>query len=678
MMPLTQFKISELATQWTMADQMTSALNSTGCALSLWNRERDLVETFVDYNRDCLAKTDPPGTTYLLKDNPVTRRVLETGQPIVIRRDDPNADQAELSKMKRQDIQVLLMLPLIARERVIGMMELVDDTKAREYTPGQIRLAESLASQAAIAVENAKLFEEVEERRVYLEVVLGAAPDAIATLDTHHRIVEWNSGAEQLFGYSREEVIGLNIDHLVTNPDVFVEAAGFTQIIMCGKGLPPTKTVRYRKDGSPVDVIVAGSPILIDDELIGAVSVYTDITKSKRAEEALRYRVEFEGLISALSTHFVNLASDEIDSGINHALQTIGKFAGVDRSYVFLFSDDGTKMDNIHEWCAGEMKPQIDNLKGLPIEVFPWWMEQLKRFEHIHIPRVADLPPVAGAEKEILQAQNIQSLIVVPMTYSGSLIGFLGFDSVLEEKSWPEDMIALLRLVGELLANALKRKLAEEALRDAHSALEIRIHERTAALARANKALRIEIAERKKAEETIKHMAYRDPLTSLPNRRLFTDRLTMALTHSQRNQQKLAVMLLDMDHFKEVNDTLGHGEGDRLLQVVGERLTRLLRKGDTVARMGGDEFMLLLPEITGEKSAVKVAANILKALRDTFVFDGHEIHATASIGIAIYPDDGGDGNILVKRADNAMYLAKNQGRNNYQRYTSAIRAKSQA
>ncbi len=178
-----------------------------------------------------------------------------------------------------------------------------------------------------------------------------------------------------------------------------------------------------------------------------------------------------------------------------------------------------------------------------------------------------------------------------------------------------------------------------------------------------------DITERKRAEEIIKHMAYHDDLTGLPNRRLFNDRLYLALAHAQRSQQKLAVMLLDLDHFKVINDTLGHSVGDQLLQVVGERLVSLLRKGDTVARMGGDEFMLLLPEIAQVEDAAEVAARILEAFREPSVFDGHELHITSSLGIALYPDDGEDEDTLMKNADIAMYRAKGEGRDNYQRYT---------
>jgi diguanylate cyclase (GGDEF)-like protein len=175
--------------------------------------------------------------------------------------------------------------------------------------------------------------------------------------------------------------------------------------------------------------------------------------------------------------------------------------------------------------------------------------------------------------------------------------------------------------------------------------------------------------ERRQTEEQLHYLATHDALTGLPNRRLFNDRLTLEMAHVYRNQQMLAVILLDLDHFKNVNDTLGHSVGDQLLQVVAERLTSLLRKSDTIARMGGDEFMLICPEMARGEAAAKVAHKILDAIRKPFVCDGHQLHVTTSIGIALYPDDGEDVDMLMKKADIAMYHAKEKGRDSYQRYT---------
>jgi two-component system cell cycle sensor histidine kinase/response regulator CckA len=190
------------------------------------------------------------------------------------------------------------------------------------------------------------------------------------------------------------------------------------------------------------------------------------VRELKRVEGALEHRVEFEGLITTVSTNFIDLAPDEIDGAINHVLQAIGEFAGVDRSYVYLFSDGRTKIDNTHEWCARGMEPRIQELKGLPIDELPWALEEIRSGETVHIPSVADLPTGASPGEEHWQWQDIQSLIVVPMIYRGSLEGFLGFDSVQEPKTWAEDIIVLLRIVGEILVNALEHKRATGMIRD--------------------------------------------------------------------------------------------------------------------------------------------------------------------------------------------------------------------
>jgi len=185
-----------------------------------------------------------------------------------------------------------------------------------------------------------------------------------------------------------------------------------------------------------------------------------------------------------------------------------------------------------------------------------------------------------------------------------------------------------------------------------------------------------DITESKRAEETIRRLAHHDALTGLPNRALFNDRLSVALAPAQQNQHELTVMLLDLDHFKEVNDTLGHTTGDQLLQAVGQRLTTLLRESDTDSRVGGDEFLLLLAEASAQ-DACRVGERILEALRKPVAVDGRELRITASIGIAVFPDDGENTDTLVKSADAAMYRAKEQDRDNVQLYAS-LRARRHA
>ena len=177
-----------------------------------------------------------------------------------------------------------------------------------------------------------------------------------------------------------------------------------------------------------------------------------------------------------------------------------------------------------------------------------------------------------------------------------------------------------------------------------------------------------DITTRKEREQEIERLAFHDPLTGLPNRMLLTDRLSMARIVADRNRKKVALMMLDLDKFKEVNDTHGHHIGDLLLQAVAEKLTGILRKEDTVARFGGDEFVLVLPEQKDVQTVLKVARKIINAFRNAAVIEGHALIITSSIGISIYPDHGEDIDTILKNADSAMYRAKQAGRNQYRLY----------
>ena len=179
-----------------------------------------------------------------------------------------------------------------------------------------------------------------------------------------------------------------------------------------------------------------------------------------------------------------------------------------------------------------------------------------------------------------------------------------------------------------------------------------------------------EIADRKKAEMAIQHLANHDALTGLPNRRLFNERINLEIARSERNKHRFSVMLFDLDQLKTVNDVHGHNIGDMLLQAVSQRMLGLLRKSDTIARMGGDEFLLILPEMNQPEDAILTAERILSALSTPFHLEAHQINITTSIGISFYPDDGEDVEILTKKADISMYKAKERGGNTYHLYTS--------
>lgn len=185
-----------------------------------------------------------------------------------------------------------------------------------------------------------------------------------------------------------------------------------------------------------------------------------------------------------------------------------------------------------------------------------------------------------------------------------------------------------------------------------------------------------DITQRKQAEEKIWYQAHHDALTDLPNRLLFNDHLCLALAQARRRKGKCAVLFLDLDRFKLVNDTFGHSSGDLLLQLVAQRLLKGLYEGDTIGRQGGDEFLILLPELEQDEDAATIAEKILRLLAEPFYLDTHEVFVSSSLGISLYPTDGENLEALLKHADTAMYHAKEQGRNNYQFFTQELNAKT--
>lgn len=180
-----------------------------------------------------------------------------------------------------------------------------------------------------------------------------------------------------------------------------------------------------------------------------------------------------------------------------------------------------------------------------------------------------------------------------------------------------------------------------------------------------------DITKRKEAEQRIEFLAHYDSLTKLPNRALFADRLKRALVVAHRNEKKAALMFLDLDKFKDINDMLGHLAGDLLLQSVAERVKSCVRESDTICRQGGDEFMILLEDVNGTEDVEKVAHKIISVMSEPHRIGEHSLTITFSIGAALYPDDAGDDKTLILHADQAMYRAKDSGRNNFQFFNRA-------
>jgi diguanylate cyclase (GGDEF)-like protein/PAS domain S-box-containing protein len=744
------------------------------------------------------------------------------------------------------------------------------------------------------------------------------------------------------------------------------------------------------------------------------VVIAMDAAERRHTQESLRRRVDFEQLISRISTHFINVAESELDDAIGDALASVARFAGADRAHVVMLDEGGYAGSITHEWCSPGITGRRGMIANVPIDSFRWTASLLTRGENVRIDRLSDMPAEAAPERRLHELSANKSVLAVPMIVNKTLTGFVGLNAVRREIAWTDDDVALLRIAGEIFVSAIERTRAERALRgseerhrllfqrnlagvyrntlDGHilecndalahmlgfesredlmshyaptlyydprereqlvarlkaegsltsseiclrrkdgspvwllesvhlagggdtpyvlegtiiditdrkrtenalreseqryrtliermreglaqvdndgvmqfvndrfcemvgytredlfgahadellmatpddvammrSKSEVRkrgisdryevrmrrkdgviiwveiggapvfdaagnvvgsigvhndITERRSAdeavresearyrlmadnstdlIARSTKdgillyaspavqallgyepsevigrpvfqfienadaeivqvatqslagtgpmtfsyravhkdgsrlwfettsravvdpetneiieivSVSRDISERKRAEEQIEYQAYHDALTGLPNRRLFRDRLTVALAHARRTKRPVAVMFLDLDSFKVVNDTLGHSLGDELLKIIANRLSLGLREEDTIARMGGDEFTVLVANIKSEEDAPLIAQKLLDAVAQPLRVEGHELYITTSIGIALHPEDGDTAEALLKNADNAMYRAKETGRNSYQLCAPSVSQRS--
>jgi diguanylate cyclase (GGDEF)-like protein/PAS domain S-box-containing protein len=438
---------------------------------------------------------------------------------------------------------------------------------------------------------------------------------SMSILFTKNRIItRYNRGFAEMFGYDEKSGLGLPGRALYPSQQAYdklgAEAFPFLSI-----GRPfQTEIEMQRADGSTLWAQLIGYVVNPDDPAQGTIWVIEDRTEQKRAEEALRNALlENQAILDSAV-----LGISVVENGRNLRCNR--------------------KMEELFGYAPGEMN-------HLSVQAF---YADKDAWENARATTVRDFRSgqVNVSEYELVRKDGT--------TFWARLSG-RPFD--LAENSGRS-----VWLVDDITA----RREAAEAVARARDELELRVQERTAELAGANALLQGEIIERRQAEARVHHMAYHDSLTGLPNRALLSDRLDRAMLAAQRFERKLAVMFIDLDRFKTINDSLGHMTGDQLLKEVASRLCRAVRASDTVARLGGDEFVVLVPGIRTPEEAGQVAEKIIEALSEGFPLEGRNLHITPSIGISVYPDDGNDVEALMRNADSAMYHAKANGRNNYQ------------
>ena len=325
------------------------------------------------------------------------------------------------------------------------------------------------------------------ESKEQWERTFDTVPDLIAVVDTDHRFVQVNRAMAEHLGMTPDECVGKTCHQHIHGTDAPPPYCPHSLTIKDEQ----EHQVEIHEDRLGGDFLLTTTP-LRDSEgvLTGSVHVAHDVTAHKKAEEKLRRRAEFEQVISQVSSRFIRLGSENLDDGIRQALEQIGRFADADRSYVFLLREDGRTLDNTHEWCREGIEPRIESLQGVGLDGLPFAASKLRNLEDIHIPCVALLGPEAAAEKVLFESQGIQSLVLVPMASGGIPRGFLGVGSDRTAKSWPDDTVALARIVSEVFTHSLERKRAEITLAKAKTAAEAANQAKSAFLANMSHEIR--------------------------------------------------------------------------------------------------------------------------------------------------------------------------------------------
>lgn len=398
----------------------------------------------------------------------------------------------------------------------------------------------------------------------------------------------------------------------------------------------------YRQDGSVIWISECARALYNSQgNLVGYEGTVADITQRKQSEIELKRRDTLLQGVAEATSHL--LTHPSLEAAIPDVLDIMGQAAGVDRVHLFENhphpKTGEMAMSLRFEWQRGGIVAQSSHpdWQNLPYSILgvgrEHWYTALSQGQAVK----SIVKNLLDAQQDFLSQRGVLAVLMVPIFVDSYFWGNIGFNQCQAEQEWSAIEESSLVAIAASLGAAIKRQRTEEQMR---------------------------------------HQAFHDALTGLPNRALFNYRLPQTIDHVRHLNEMLAVLFLDLDRFKTINDTLGHAVGDRLLQQATDRLSWCVRQNDTIARWGGDEFTLILPNLKVAEEAVEVAQRISTALKPAFYLEGHELYITGSIGIALYPHHGRDAQTLLKHADAALYKAKAKGRNTFEFYNATMNLKS--
>jgi diguanylate cyclase (GGDEF)-like protein/PAS domain S-box-containing protein len=559
---------------------------------------------------------------------------------------------------------------------------------------------------------------EIKESGAKYRGLLEAAPDAMVVVNQRGEIVLLNVQAEKRFGYSRDELVGQKVKNII--PQGFAErliadgtrtaAEALAQQIGAGIELNGR-----RKDGSEFPIEIMLSPLESAEGILVTAAI-RDISVRKQAEKHLaqmegRYRglleaapdamvvVNQRGEIVLLNVQAEKQFGYRRDELVGQKVKNI-----IPEGFAERLIADGTR--TAAEALAQQIGTGIE-LNGrrkdgseFPIEIM---LSPLESAEGILVTAaIRDISVRKQAEKHLAQMEGRYRGLLEAAPDAMVVVNQRGEIVLLNVQAEKQFGYHRDELVGQKVKNIIPQGFAErliaDALRSAEDALaqqigagielngrrkdgsefpiEIMLSPLEGAEGTLVTAAIRDITTRKKAEAQMIHSSEHDFLTGLPNRMLLNDRVNQAIRFALRHRKKVAVLFLDLDGFKHINDFLGHPTGDKLLQSIAKRLVDCVRGSDTVSRQGGDEFVVLLSEEEHSEDASITARKMLQAVAEAHFIDQHDLHVTSSVGVSVYPDDGLDAETLIKNADTAMYQAKENGRQSYQFFKPAMNVRA--
>lgn len=436
------------------------------------------------------------------------------------------------------------------------------------------------------------------------------SPEALAYTDMDGIVLEANKQFEELFGYELDEMRGKHIEKVLTN--------WRTQILNSNQDFTDLKLIAKKKNNKLIHVSVSITSNQVNGHTTGKIFSLNDIT-NRRANEAVN-NVLYN--ISRAANSDISLK--QLYPVIREELSTI---IDTTNFYIALFDEEKNKLyfsyyaDETGERDKDFLVSKYSNSDNIFNYIFKTGESLLLNYNKYK--KMID----RGDFNSYDVITNKQVWLGVPLKIESKIIGTMILQSYIDPNLYSKKDIKLMEFVSQQIATAI---------------------------------------ERKQAEEKLKFLSLYDYLTKLPNRALFYDRMKQEIAYARRERKKFSLMFLDLDNFKEVNDKFGHDIGDQLLQGVAKRFSKLLRKTDTICRLGGDEFIILLPRLVQPReNTVDVVRKIFNSLGEPFLIGENQIYVSTSIGMALFPDDGEKEDDLIKSADKAMYMAKKEGLNNY-------------